>query len=82
MPESTLRAVSQDDMELVALRQMASDPTTPTHLKLGALKELARRREATEPEGAIADDPLGAMQDIVEKYCPQSAEDRELPAPR
>lgn len=82
VPESTLRAVSQDDMELVALRQMASDPTTPTHLKLGALNELARRREATEPEGAIADDPLGAMQDIVEKYCPQSAEDRELPAPR
>jgi hypothetical protein len=66
-------------MELEALRQMAADPTTPSHLKLGALKELARRREAAEPEPELSD-PLGAMQEIVEKYCPQSAEDRNLPA--
>lgn len=64
-------------MELQVLRQMASDPNTQTDLELGALKELARRREATEPEGGeLLSDPLGAMQEIVEKYAPQSAEDR------
>jgi hypothetical protein len=72
--------MTQDDMELDALRQMASDPTTPTHLKLGALKELARRREQAEPEPESASDPLGAMQEIIERYCPQTPEDRELPA--
>jgi hypothetical protein len=69
--------MTQDDMELEALRQMAADPTTPTHLKLGALKELARRREATEPEPV--GDPQERMQAIVDRFCPQEPELRDAP---
>jgi hypothetical protein len=60
------------------LREIAADPKTPTHLRLGALNSLQRLKEAAAPEPVA--DPLGAMQQIVEQYCPQSPEDRELPA--
>jgi hypothetical protein len=59
--------MKSDDKELEALRKMAEDDKTPSHLRLGAIKELARRREAAEPE------PLGdaqeRMQAIVDRYC-------------
>lgn len=77
MAESTLVSVTQDAAELQALREMASDPATPKHLKLGALKELARRREAAEPE--LAHDPLGQMRAVVERYCPEIPEMLDAP---
>jgi hypothetical protein len=69
--------MKSDDKELEALRKMAEDDKTPSHLRLGAIKELARRREAAEPE------PLGDAQEriqaIVDRYCPQDKELRDTP---
>jgi hypothetical protein len=59
---------------------MVADPATPKHLKLGALNSLAKLREAAGLDPEPAADPLGAMQQIVEEFCPQGPEDRELPA--
>ena len=47
-----------EDQEVKALRQMASDPDVPTHLRLGALKELGKRRETPEPVAPVVGDPL------------------------
>jgi hypothetical protein len=76
VPESSLYSVKQDDAEVQMLREIAADPSTPTHLRLGALNSLQKLKPA-EPEPAR--DPLGVMQQIVERYCPQTADERELP---
>lgn len=44
---------------------------------MGALKELARRREAAEPEPV--GDPRERMQAIVDRFCPQEKELRDAP---
>ena len=69
VPESRLKSVKQDDAEVQMLREIAADPKTPTHLRLGALNSLHKLKEAAEPEPTP--DPLGQMRGVIEKYAPE-----------
>jgi hypothetical protein len=71
-------SVKTDDMELRALRAIAADPKTPTHLRLGALNSLQRIKESVEPEPT--GDPEEKMQALVDRLCPQEPELRDAPA--
>jgi hypothetical protein len=75
----SFKAMKHEDQELDALRQMADDPKTPSHLRLGALKELARLRERETPV-RFEGDPLGAMREVVEKFCPETDYTKGMPA--
>ena len=56
--------------------KILADPTARPATKVAAGKELARLRER---EPAEAKEPLGVMQAIVEKWCPQSGVCRRTP---
>jgi hypothetical protein len=74
-PDEVLR--ERNDLELQTLREMVADPNTPAHLRLGALNSLQKLKEAAAPPPVR--EPLGVMQGIVDQYCPQTADERELP---
>jgi len=78
VPESTLYSVKQDDAEVQMLREIAADPKTPTHLRLGALNSLQKLKESAEPEPT--GDPEEKMQALVDRLCPQEPELRDAPA--
>src|SRR5919106_1309508 len=59
------------------LREIAADPKTPTHLRLGALNSLHKLKEAAEPEPV--GEPQERMQAIVDRLCPQETELRDAP---
>jgi hypothetical protein len=71
-------AMSAENEELKALQAMANDTDVPVHLRLGALKELGKRRESN-PEISTEPDPLGVMRSVVDRHCPQTPEERDLP---
>jgi hypothetical protein len=69
---------SDNDLELETLRAMVIDPSTPAHLRLGALNSLQKLKEAAEPEPV--GEPQERMQAIVDRLCPQERELRDAPA--
>lgn len=77
MPESTLYSVKQDDTEVQMLREIAADPKTLTHLRLGALNSLQKLKESAEPEPV--GEPQERMQAIVDRFCPQDSDMRNMP---
>jgi hypothetical protein len=55
--------------------EILADPEARPATKVAAGKELARLRER---EPAEVTEPLGIMQAIVEQWCPQTPEERDL----
>jgi hypothetical protein len=55
--------------------EVLADPTARPATKVAAGKELARLRER---EPAEVKEPLGVMQAVVEQWCPQTPEERDL----
>jgi hypothetical protein len=51
---------------------MAEDDDVPSHIRLGALKQLGELRRRQPPEGD--DDPQAKMDAVVERHCPQTPE--------